>query len=379
MKFTFRGEIFSIKMNKRKLFNSFFIILYWIVAVNFFSIFSVITLKGFLKVAGIESNSITNVMAVYWISPSQYIEGIFAGTFLGLLFLFINSLSDWFHWDRLSFGRLVLLKSLSYGIGLVIIIASVYSIVATLGFYPDISFIEFEINNEMIIIFFMVISFIIFQIILLNYIIQTNQKIGDFNVISFITGKYRNPVLEERLFMFIDLRSSTSIAEKLTEVKYSQLIRDCFIDFNYCLKRFPSLDIYQYVGDEVVVTSKWNSEKDVVNMVSLYYQFSARLLKKSKHYNQNFLIDPFFKGGIHGGNVSVAEIGSLRRDIAFHGDVINTASRIQNLCNSLGKNLLISTSVFERYGEINDYKKTEIGLTELKGKEDKIHISSIDL
>ena len=43
-----------------------------------------------------------------------------------------------------------------------------------------------------------------------------------------------------------------------------------------------------------------------------------------------------FKVGIHYGKVTLEEIGVVKKDIVFSGDVLNTAARIQSMCNELG-------------------------------------------
>ena len=364
-------------MNRRKLYHYFFILLYWILSILFLSNFAILSVKGFMRSAGISPESLTDKMAIYWISPGQYVEGLLSGLFLGSLFLLINEISDRYNWFRFGFGRLIMIKSVAYGLGFAIIFYLIFLIINAMGFYPEDLLQGFVVNTEIMWIFFMILSFLIFQIVLLNYVIETNKKIGDFNIISFLSGKYRNPVLEDRLFMFLDLRSSTTTAERLGDVKYSQLIRDCFKDFNYCFKRFSSLDIYQYVGDEVVVTAKWKNGKDAVNMLSLYFVFAKRLARRSKHYKSTFGVQPFFKAGIHGGRVSVTEVGTLRRDIAFHGDVINTASRIQGLCNELQQGLLISAATLGKNDSLEKYDQHEMGAFHLRGKEETIDLVAI--
>jgi adenylate cyclase len=37
---------------------------------------------------------------------------------------------------------------------------------------------------------------------------------------------------------------------------------------------------------------------------------------------------PEFKGALHGGNVVVSEVGKYKSEIAYHGDVLNTTSRM---------------------------------------------------
>ena len=56
------------------------------------------------------------------------------------------------------------------------------------------------------------------------------------------------------------------------------------------------------------------------------------LKQKSKLYQDRFGLVPSFKAGIHIGKVTTGEIGKIKRDIIFTGDVLNTAARIQGLC-----------------------------------------------
>ncbi len=67
---------------------------------------------------------------------------------------------------------------------------------------------------------------------LINFISEIDKKFGPGNLQKMLTVEYYRPKVENRIFMFIDLRSSTSVAEKLGHIKYSELIQDCFRDFS---------------------------------------------------------------------------------------------------------------------------------------------------
>lgn len=90
--------------------------------------------------------------------------------------------------------------------------------------------------------------------------LQVNDKYGAGVFWAFLRGDYFQPKKEERIFMFLDLRGSTTIAEKIGEELYFDFIRDFFKDVT------PSIlanqgEIYQYVGDEVIVS--WKKEKGI--------------------------------------------------------------------------------------------------------------------
>src|SRR5690606_8331673 len=147
-----------------------------------------------------------------------------------------------------------------------------------------------------------------------------------------------------------DLKNSTRIAEDLGHVKYSRLIQDCYFDLNRIVFEYNA-DIYQYVGDEVVLT--WPNCKNNLSKYALKATFAfRRLLEKRKgHYLRNYVIIPEFKGGLNLGTVSVAEIGAIKRDIAYHGDVVNTASRLQAAAKQYEKTLMVSEQVVRELSE----------------------------
>ena len=105
--------------------------------------------------------------------------------------------------------------------------------------------------------------------LVISFINQVNKKYGPGVLVPLLLGKYRNPQEEERIFMFMDLKSSTTVAEELGHLKYSSFIRDCFMDINQVLLPFNA-QVYQYVGDEIVVT--W-TVSDGLKDIFLYQVF----------------------------------------------------------------------------------------------------------
>jgi adenylate cyclase len=82
--------------------------------------------------------------------------------------------------------------------------------------------------------------------------LQVNSKFGHGEFGNIIRGKYNTPKEEKKIFMLLDLNSSTTIAEQLGNETYHELLKDFFADITN-----PILDnrgeIRQYVGDDVVV------------------------------------------------------------------------------------------------------------------------------
>jgi len=178
-------------------------------------------------------------------------------------------------------------------------------------------------------------------------VLMVNDKYGPGVFLDFLLGKYFKPRREERIFMFLDLRSSTTIAEKLGEEKYFGFIKDVFKDAT------PSIldskgEIYQYVGDEIIISWKMENGKKNANCLRCFFDVQHALIRKSDYYLEKYGVNPEFKAGLHYGFVMAGEVGIVKRDIAFSGDVLNTAARIQAKCNDLDVNILFSKYLMDK-------------------------------
>jgi adenylate cyclase len=58
---------------------------------------------------------------------------------------------------------------------------------------------------------------------------QMNRKLGQGILFNFISGKYARPFHEDRIFMFIDLDSSTTLAERLGDLQYHRFLNEFFL------------------------------------------------------------------------------------------------------------------------------------------------------
>ncbi|UII34076.1 adenylate/guanylate cyclase domain-containing protein [Fulvivirga ulvae] len=361
-------------MNKLKLY--IIILLYWVFIMGLSSWFALANVTGFIELADIDLSAIQNPVIKYWASPFQMLEATLFGLLFGLLFIGANEISEKLLVEKYSFGKVILIKSAVYLGGFLLSTITVYLIMSQFDFFPKNAIREMSQFKLVYWIIIFALIFLGFQTLLVNFVIQTIKKFGLNNLINFISGKYQHPVVEDRIFLFMDLKSSTTYAEMLGNIKYSQLIKDCFDDINLLVDKYKA-EIYQYVGDEVVLT--WRTDRVIITLeyISIFYAFKEALEKRRNHYMKKYGVVPEFKAGVHGGLVTVAEIGNIKRDIAYHGDVLNTASRIQSICNDYGEHFLISGELVKRTRALNGYKCTSIGQIQLKGKLSSIDVCSV--
>ncbi len=192
---------------------------------------------------------------------------------------------------------------------------------------------------------------------------------------SFVLGRYRTPKVEERTFMFLDLVGSTTIAERLGHVRYFELLQTLFGDITESLVDHGA-QIYQYVGDEVVVT--WLGEAAFLNSacVSCYVAIERMLEECAGEYEVRFDVRPRFRAGVHTGLVTTGEVGRLRTDIVHSGDVLNTAARIQGQAKEADAPILISGTVATRI-DPSQWRTESLGELALKGKAELVEVHRV--
>ncbi len=218
--------------------------------------------------------------------------------------------------------------------------------------------------------------FWLFIVLATIFVLQVNDKYGPGVLVDFLKGKYFQPQREERIFMFLDLRSSTTIAEKLGEEKYFSFLHDVFKFTTPAILRTKG-EIYQYVGDEIVVSWRMKNGLPQANCITCFFEVESDLHKMNDYFTSEYGVTPQFKAGLHSGYVMAGEIGVVKRDIVFSGDVLNTTSRIQDMCNNLGVNILISKSLMDRLIDRITQVPKMMGNILLKGKGEEIPLFTL--
>jgi len=269
---------------------------------------------------------------------------------------------------RRSFLHVVLMGTLSY----VLFFVTVIFVASSFGNSFQFALAYVFSPDGVIVLLHLTMASALYQ-----FILQINKKFGPGVLLEYSLGRYFAPKVEDRAFMFLDLKSSTHLAEMLEHVTYSSLLQECYAELTTPLLDYKA-QVYQYVGDEVVVT--WRMQDGFVASYchEFFYAFQKRLALRKDYFLQRYGVAPEFKAGAHCGRVTVAEVGEIKTEIAYHGDVLNTASRIQSLCNSFGKSLLISESLLKNLPDHYRHRATFVAEAELRGKEIAIKVYTVN-
>jgi adenylate cyclase len=303
------------------------------------------------------------------------ITGFIIGFFIGFFELIFSNLKV----GRLPYSILLLIRTILY---FLITFISVYSLLiiylknnglATISLadpqkFEKISNVYFltNINTIYVLVFTLAATFIW----------QLKSFFGKGVLFNYLTGKYHKPSIEERIFMFLDLNDATTLAEKLGSKKYSSLLSDFFNDLDLAFTKTRG-QVFQYVGDEVVIIWKLKNGIKNNNCIKAYFLAIDIMENKKEYYLDKYKIFPSFKASLHLGQVTITEIGASKKEIVYHGDTINTASRICSSAHMLGKNILISKALHDKLNTDIDIVFDDLGEHSLKGKDEKIHIYSI--
>lgn len=216
-------------------------------------------------------------------------------------------------------------------------------------------------------------------VVLLTIIaLNVHEKYGQGVLLKMLTGHYHQPREEERIFLFADLKSSTEIAEKLGHVKFFGLLNDFFADITEPVIRTRG-EIYQYVGDEVVIS--WSMKRGLShnNCLRCFFLMQEAIERAASRYQERYGLVPQFKVGLHTGVVTTGEIGVIKKDIVYSGDVMNTTSRIQAVCNKFRVNILISKRLLDKLLlPVHMYPLKRVGIIELKGKRQKVELYTFE-
>ncbi len=306
----------------------------------------------------------------------QYVRFHLAlGVMAGLLFGTMDHLFSKYVYKRVSFGKSILMGVACYLISILVLVSfgmraftKIIQIELNWGLYS-----EFVFSKQMILltVYIFIVGFII------DFVREVDKKFGPGNLWKMLKGEFYHPKEENRIFMFLDLKNSTTIAEQLGHKKYSQLIQSCFQDISELVYSHKA-SVYQYVGDEIVLS--WSIEDGLkhLNCIHFYFDYQKLLQDKKSYYTSRFGMVPEFKAGLEMGSVMVAEVGDIKREIAYHGDVLNTASRIQGCCNKFGKTILISENLQQSFeGLLKDHLEL-MGDIQLRGKQKNIKIYAVN-
>jgi class 3 adenylate cyclase len=211
---------------------------------------------------------------------------------------------------------------------------------------------------------------------LIGSVYELTQLVGSRILLSVMFGRYRRPKREERVLLFLDLVGSTSLAESMGEVRVQELLTRFFFDIDGVIRAHGG-EVHAYVGDEVIVTWRVTAALPAARCIDCFFAIEDRITAQADTYRREFGLVPSFRGGLHAGLVAISECGNSRRQIAFFGDAVNVAARLQEYCKEAGRPLLVSGDLVRLATPNADLAVEPLGLTHLRGRTKPIDVFAV--
>ncbi len=342
-------------------------ILAFIIVLYMFTLFSYFGVEHFIQNGAIKD---------YFDSNIWHLEVIIGGILFGILFILINQLTEKQIFLKKSFGFNIILKSTLYLIAFAIVCMSIFYL---FSFFKLVTEEQLAVLQSLLSVKFILSALIFYAsfILLMNFMLLISKKFGRSLLIDLLTGKYNHPKNEELTFLFLDLNDSTTLAEKLGHNTYSTFIKECIHELTPIIRKYNAR-VYQYVGDEVVLFWEKREGFHQQNCLNTFFEFIATLKKRKDYYMSKYGEVPMFKAGMDSGVVTATEIGDIKREIAFHGDVLNTAARLEKKCTEFNEKLIVTQQVADQSQSNEKYKFQFLSDLPLKGKNENIKFYSVE-
>ena len=205
---------------------------------------------------------------------------------------------------------------------------------------------------------------------------HASQIVGEQSFRDIMLGRYHRPRAEDRFFLFVDVVGSTPVAERLGPLAVHRYLDRVFqVASNPADAHYG--EIYQYVGDEMVVTWNLAEGRPAARPLACLFAIEAALAAAAPEFEREFGTVPKIHAALHAGEVVTGEIGGSRRAIVFHGDVMNTTSRIENATRTLGRNFLVSEDALSRMEGAGRYSPEDLGSQQLHGREAMMRVYAV--
>lgn len=203
--------------------------------------------------------------------------------------------------------------------------------------------------------------------LVVSFVARVRELLGRDVFSSLLTGRYRKPIEEERVFLFIDLVGSTSFAQEFGDLRAQQFLSTLFAAFAEPVRRYLGT-IDDYIGDAAIIT--WPMRRGVRNSNSVECVFAIldSIEADKEKWIKDFGRVPQLRAALHGGPIITAEIGVDHHKITYFGDTVNTTARLESLCRTLDAPFLISSDLAQRMEFSNGIEPEFLGTHALKGR-----------
>ena len=249
------------------------------------------------------------------------------------------------------------------------------------------AFIKYNVNLDIIFPFIAIISTFILLIIIKFIEQEKETKLLKEAFAKKVSSKVMEEILhtkgilepknKEITIFFSDIRSFTSLSEKLSPKEIIEILNTYFTPMSeIIIKKEGTID--KFIGDAIM--AYWNAPTDIKNHADKAVESAIAQIKKLENIN-NYLKNRFnitlnIGIGINSGEAIIGEIGGKgRTDYTVIGDSVNLASRLESLNKVYKTNIIISE--YTQKLLTKEFYLRELDKVQVKGKTKAVTIFEV--
>ena len=210
------------------------------------------------------------------------------------------------------------------------------------------------------------------------FVLTVDGLLGRGVLVNLLRGRYHRPSVEERAVVFLDLKNSTGLTERLGPERFLDLLGRFIALVSQEVRRAGGAT-YDYRGDGVILVWDGRRTADLAPAAAMLRRLKARLLAQARLYQADFATTPDFRAALHIGPVLVGEIGDDKRAIVLLGDTMNTAARLEEAARDLGHDLICSAEAARRIGPGAGVTVEPLAPVSLRGKAQPVAAAALVL
>jgi adenylate cyclase len=317
---------------------------------------------GAIAGAGARSLLVSLLISV----PIGLIDALLMASWIAGIEIFLLPRASMRWLDALPFAAVLILKTLVYGAiaGAVLFGQPGERLLGVINVY--------NARTGLIAVCLMLVA-----VAVLVMMFQAAGLVGYRTFMALLLGRYRRPYAERRFFLFVDVVGSTAIAERLGALEAHRFLAAVFSAVAEPIEMCRG-EIYQYVGDEIVIT--WVEADGVADArpVRCFFAMRAALAADTNRFVQRFGVPAELRAALHLGEVIAGEVGQVRRAIVFHGDVMNTTGRLEQATREVGCFFIASAQALASLGPSPAIRTRDLGALALRGRVEPIHAFCVE-
>ncbi len=191
---------------------------------------------------------------------------------------------------------------------------------------------------------------------------------------SISTIKLGKSVKREMTVLFSDIRSFTSLSEKMSPEENFEFINSYLKQMGPIVRQHNGF-IDKFIGDAIMALFKGEGEDAILAGIQMLKELKEY---NEKHRNTHFRPPLEIGIGVHAGEMMFGTIGENNRmETTVISDTVNLASRIESITKFYGVGFLISEYIYESLDFPEKFKIRYIDKVRVKGKNRPIKVFEV--